>query len=513
MVYYTPKRPQEPKEPEKMMRVFFVCFSICLILAGAVQAQEPPALPPNQADDLQALTYLRHSSPVAEAFFSPGGGVFAVGTLGGELVIWQAAPENPDWLPGEARFTLEGYQAGVSLAAFDADESELAATLGPEGRVITRYDLDSGDSLGAFEGHAAVVSAVQYTEAAILSLDLANTLHIWRLDGDVLATYNDVREMVMDERRAQVALLGPAGDVRWLSLDAPDADTPLAGASARAARFSPGGRWLAAWDNDLQVWDTQDGARVLQVPRSRIDRAQWSPDGRFMFVRAGGEVQMLAFGVGTEDVNQSGDIISDFDSRQAEADLRQFALSEDGTRAATVNRDNVARLWRIDPDGTVRQVRVLATIVDSVRFSPDNATLIGFRADFGLRFWDAAGGFLRAEVELPELLIFSPDWRLIASYAGELVTWYGLPDDDQTFAFQPIGVPFGRSNVRATPSDDQPRIGLLAGDQGAFAIARSEDGDWVQILLPDGGTGWVLLETLRLQVPESDIVALPTPLE
>ncbi|MFP4323734.1 MAG: hypothetical protein ACLFTK_14870 [Anaerolineales bacterium] len=497
-----------------MTRVIVLCLVIVFGAFGSAQAQGAPLLPPNQADDLSVLTYLRHDAPVAEAFFSPGGVVMGVGTLAGALVIWQAAPDNDDWQPGAERFRLDGYQAGVSIAAFDPAEAELAATLGAQGRIITRYDLATGDDLGTFEDHAAAVRLITYVDDPdwVLSLDLADELHIWaRESGESIATYTDVREVVMDERGTQAALLGPDGTVRWLDFAAPESPQTLDGPPARAAQFSPGGRWLAAWDNTLQVWDTADGAPVLQLPRDRIDRALWSPDGRFLFVRAGGDVQMIAFSMGTEAVNNTGDVLSDFDTGEAEFDLRQFALAPDGARAVTLDRDNVARLWRIDPDGSVRQVRVLATIVDAVRFSPDSQTLIGFRADFGLRFWDAAAGFLRAEVELPDLLIFSPDWRYIASYTGNIVVWYGLPAEDVTFAFEPLGAPFGRSNIRPAPSDDQPRIGLLDSDIGAFAIARSADAAWVEVLLPDGSTGWVLLETIRLRrdITEADILALP----
>ena len=86
------------------------------------------------------------------------------------------------------------------------------------------------------------------------------------------------------------------------------------------------------------------------------------------------------------------------------------------------------------------------------------------------------------------------------------MAWHGLKDDPRVFDWMPIGFTSAITNLRPTPSQELQRIGVLAAHTPIFALARTEDGTWLQILLPDDTTGWIQPGTLQIT---GDLQALP----
>lgn len=70
-------------------------------------------------------------------------------------------------------------------------------------------------------------------------------------------------------------------------------------------------------------------------------------------------------------------------------------------------------------------------------------------------------------------------------------------------------------NVRSGPSSfDYPRIGILMRGQSVPALARSEDGQWIQVryIGAPGGVGWVFAANVTLSAQSLPIIpAPPTP--
>lgn len=56
-------------------------------------------------------------------------------------------------------------------------------------------------------------------------------------------------------------------------------------------------------------------------------------------------------------------------------------------------------------------------------------------------------------------------------------------------------------NVRATPGDDAPVVGVLPALSSADLLGRSYNSSWAQVRLPDGTTGWVFAQNIVTSVP------------
>ena len=483
-----------------------ILLSTILLMPGRLDAQDEALFSADNVRLLRVLTLLQHDSTIIETSFSPGGGVFLTGTLGGKLQVWQAG-ENTEWTRGERRFSLDGYIPGVTLNAFDSDEARMATSL--DGTTIEVRDLASGDLMSSFDGHAAPADSITFVEDGnlVVSTDFNGGAFIWdATSGEALDEFTDVVALSTDEQN--IAVLSSDGTITLGPITAPEERITLEDDAARGLQFSPGGRWLAAWGDHLTVWETDSGDLRFRNRNLRADNAIWSPDSRFIITHSFDEAQVWAVTANAERELEAGDRIDEFISFADAGGLRQFIIAPDGGRAVTVDLTGVARLWRINPDGQVDQIRALQGLIDEIIISPDSATIVGFRQDFLTRFWNANGD-LRGEIGLPDTLVFSPDWRLLASHSDEIVAWRGFTSDDLTFAFPPVGRPQGRSNLRPIPSDEIARIGGLDSTQGLFAIARTVDSGWFQIILEDGSTGWVSARGLLIEASDEFIAALP----
>jgi hypothetical protein len=77
-------------------------------------------------------------------------------------------------------------------------------------------------------------------------------------------------------------------------------------------------------------------------------------------------------------------------------------------------------------------------------------------------------------------------------------------------------------NVRGGPSTDYPVVGALNGGEAADIVAKNPDGDWWEVTLTTGGTGWVygaLVQTegdtaaiaIASDIPPAPPTATPAP--
>lgn len=83
----------------------------------------------------------------------------------------------------------------------------------------------------------------------------------------------------------------------------------------------------------------------------------------------------------------------------------------------------------------------------------------------------------------------------------------GLLPDDVTERLQVAVSPSAQQlNVRSGPDTSFAVVGSLAPTDVASAVGRVEADDWVQVVLPSGGAGWVFADLLT---PEGDLAALP----
>jgi uncharacterized protein YraI len=108
------------------------------------------------------------------------------------------------------------------------------------------------------------------------------------------------------------------------------------------------------------------------------------------------------------------------------------------------------------------------------------------------------------------------------------VFWSGLTSHQEVAAQQPTvsiptvtSSPFGpmatvnqdqeQINVRAGPSQDYPKVGVLQQGEKVPALGRSVGGDWVEIAYPivDGGVAWVYAYLVSISGGDLQVIVPP----
>ncbi len=473
---------------------FIVLFIVFLLLVVPVRAQEPaPILPASSATQLDVLTILQHPSPVLEAYFSTAGRYFISGSLDGVWHIWQVAAHSTR-TRGEQLYTLDHYTPGSSLLVTDAQDDYFAVT-SASGSIEIR-ELETGEIHARFDEHTTPISNLYFLNSQqMLSKDYTDTVFVWdRESGEQLAIHENI---VSQKIHANFyALLNETGDIQ-IYFDHPNEF--LLHANADDFSLSPDGVLVAAWGQSITLWQSETGEKLFELTDIPVDNIVWTPDSQHFVIQEfdGAEIWSIE--------RKQTDIFTRFGNG-----VETLVIAPDGESIVTLDRDNRPRVWRLQ-DGQVAQIGSLPALVDRIEISPDSETLVGFEVGYETNFWWTDTGFKGGETRLiPDNAIFSSDWQFLASYTNNLVVWYGLPMDELRFETQPIGNPKRRSYVYPVPSEESPFIIGLDADRRLFALARTYDSEWVQIIIEDATSGWVKTDTLTLQGDLSDLPIVRT---
>ncbi|MBI5931764.1 MAG: SH3 domain-containing protein [Chloroflexi bacterium] len=490
-----------------------LCLALFIFTTTPVTGQEnstPRSITAEDALNLRVLTLLaHHTAPITETSFSPNSTAFLTGSIDGTLCIWNVGVDHRQ-TPGVLRFCLKGYTPGVTLFAWSPDDVQLAVTLG-DGLQIALYDITSVVAPDNWEGIAPSFT-LPSNETPYLSLDfvaggkqllahdLFDTLTLFSLDSNRdnsrLATLEG-SEGVVNSDTSRAAIVDFDGNAVLLNTANGQEIATLETDGANHALFSPGGRWLVTWGGlTVQIWDTSHPR--IPAPRqieAQADNLQFTPNGRFLATWEGQDIRLWNI--------ETGEITGTMPEHRG--GIRLLVFGADSTRAISINTQGYARYWEISDTGVPSLKFWFEGEIDNVLLGPDSRTLITLRQDIEARFWDFARGQVRGRYELSDAPLFSPDWTLVAISSGNLVVWQGLKDDPRTFDWTPLGFTTAVTNIRPTPSQDQQRLGVLAANTPVFAIARTEDGTWIQIQLPDDTTGWIQPSALQINGKIGDL--------
>jgi WD40 repeat protein len=219
--------------------------------------------------------------------FSPDGVSLALGTLHGDVCLYDAGSGRETWsVPGQCG------SVGTVFAALSPDGRHfVSAHFAPKNNAVRLWDTDSGRILrelpagnqfygpggASWSPDGTLVAASVYGHGVwlwrtdggtavrkLLAQPSGNERTAWSPNGVLLATVNS-------ERAVQVWEVG-SGKLR----------RTLPGKGGRPA-FSPDGRWLAvAVDRDVQCYDAGTGepGPVFAGADRPVDAVAWSPDGK-----------------------------------------------------------------------------------------------------------------------------------------------------------------------------------------------------------------------------------------
>ena len=276
--------------------------------------------------------------------FSPDGQFLAVGSVNGEVGVWQVAR----W---KHIMTLSGHLGWVWSVAFCPDGARLAS--GGEDRLVRIWEVNTGECLTTLQGHTDSIRSVAFSPdgARLASSSDDGTVRLWEVStGQCLATLqghaiwitsvsfspdrsrfaagSHDRTVKLWEVSTGTCLQTLRGHTNWMGFVAfhPDGTLLASGSHDRTVRvwevstgkclkilpghtgwaesviFSPDGATLASGGHDgtVRVWEVSSGAclKTLHSHPGRIWAVVFSPDGRM--VMSGSEDRtILCWNVGT----------------------------------------------------------------------------------------------------------------------------------------------------------------------------------------------------------------------
>lgn len=187
--------------------------------------------------------------------------------------------------------------------------------------------------------------------------------------------------------------------------------------SERVAFSRRGGLVMAASGEAVWAWDMNSGAQVHRADarREMLDAATaFSPDGAYALCTSGTGAYLVSL--------QENKVVRRFEGHQANVSCT--ALSPDGRRALTGDRDHTIRLWDVKTGNLMCAMRVSDTTITSVGFAADGRRLISSSSDDFIQVWDIAARQCRimwvdaSDPGFPELS-WSGTWGVVRNAAPD----------------------------------------------------------------------------------------------
>lgn len=488
-----------------------IVFSIAILLAiltSGMHAQNSGTVRAIQADDvnnLRPVTLLEgHAASIAEMSFSPDGSAFLSASFDGSLCVWNVSQAGQR--PGQKRFCLTEYQAGISQFTWSANGRYLALSSDAVINIYRTTTVISKDEDEAFSPHwqlsthdVPLLSLGFLDNDRLVAVDVLGDLHLYMLPfTSPLISINSLDYVFLDAENS-LLILKPNGQLVTLDTEVGIIRSALE-VSADHILISPNQEWLLTWGNEVELWAIDEmglaPAQPLHTLDIELDGAHFSPEGSYLVTWLD---EMLTFWD-----TETGEMTATLPDHRSGVSIIRWIESEE--RVLTVSKRGTGRYWRMSSAGIPVFSHWLVGEVDRIDISPDSDSFITMRESFDARFYSFSNGQLRGNFPLNTQIVFSPDWSLIASATVNLITWYGLRDDPRQFDWMPFGVADGLVNIRETPSQDLPRIGTFSNNTSVFVRGRTEDAQWLSVQLPDNSTGWILANRLR---DAGDIENLP----
>ncbi len=328
------------------------------------------------------------------------------------------------------RAYLQAFDGSIREVAFD--EGQMA--VGGSTLILVNDSLD-GDLVIPLTDHTRTVLGVEWgTNHQLLSYD-DQTVRVWQ-DGALTNTYTAHQQVLCAtwQPNAEVVAIC-VGQLLFIWTPATNtvADVHLFNAPIQAdtAKWSPDGRWLAAWDSTTPgaapstviIWDSQSNEVVIAnnaVHTNTINAAAWSPDsqafvtvsadftaqvwqpnadpvalmghmGNIVGVRFLDNTHLITWGEdGTARLwNTSGEAVATLGSGTIA--INTVYASPDGSKILLALNDGTGEIWDVGSAALVTALRDLSSVIQAAAWRDENTFATG-NADLQIRIWDASTG-------------------------------------------------------------------------------------------------------------------------
>ncbi len=355
---------------------------------------------------MQELVRLDSEDTIDTISVSHDGALIAGAGWAGLVRVW-------DVLTGQLKNTF-GHAGRVNSIAFSPTENILAS--GGGDATVKLWDTITGTELLTIrrtERISTVAFSPDGKTLAWIEASPPDTIHLWDVTTrSIIALYEDPTVYDMNS-----IVFSPDGKT-FLTVDAQndivkvwDINTgntiDLGHIGLTPISFSPDSTMLATGGTrGVKVWEVNTGRDVATIPvkpSSHVRLVSFSPDGRTLAYRVGGEKFTRLWDVPTQ--TQTGIIEN--------PSVADWAFSPDGKTLASATR-HIITLWDVV---TGQPIATLGGPLDGVRhitYSPDGNTLASVSRDKTVRLWDIA---TKQNIEILDgdspYAAFSPDGTML----------------------------------------------------------------------------------------------------
>jgi serine/threonine protein kinase/WD40 repeat protein len=440
---------------------------------------------------------LMHDSVAVGCAFSADGRLFATLTQEGVIHIWERETGSPARTPCPSGVT------GLESLAFSPCGRYLVAFSGKTGAGQSEaalLRLDEPQGRAHILDHRYPINDARFSpDGELLAVLCKPRLHLWRtsdlqpLGSPLAVKFTGLLEFSPDGTRLAFNPQGTKGigllDTRTQQIIR---TLPKEGSDATSAAFSHDGRLLACfdWDGNLEIWDTESGARPY--PAQKVGGRMWA---RFTFNR---DDSLLAVGDSAGRIHvlrtSDGTIAYTFQVRPyahaaflangvlagqalgyvnfwdlAATPLRGSSLVHDALawslafdssgRVLAVGGEGELRLWLMQPTPTLERTVIMPGRVVALTFSEADRRFVAFTDDGSITMVEPDTGRTTTRGNCGRGYQFSaslsPDGRRLAlfRYTEFLVV------NTQTGAVQPIDDKGGTLSVAFRPDSTAMAVG------------------------------------------------------